>query len=299
MKFRNSMYATIFAASAVFASCFSPVNDSKAVDDGDGLHNLVINVISINQNPFTRAAGTNDITRLDLAVFDVNNKKVVKIDQIRTDEDFLRPSISLPDGNYKLVLIAHSGKGIATITSPTEVSFSNNKEGYKLTDTFLAYKTFSISDDTPMESEMNLDVQRVVAMLRLIMTDTDLPENLSQFEFYYKGGSSTLNPQTGFGSKNSQQREVRSLAEAKTDAAGNRIFEMFTFPHNVDDELLLTITPMDASGNTVGVEHVIEGIPVHPNWITECQGPVFISASGSTLHITINDEWDETIHFDF
>lgn len=138
-------------------------------------------------------------------------------------------------------------------------------------------------------------------MVRVILTDTELPADFAQLQLYYTGGSSTFNPQTGFGAKNSRQTEVGTLAESRTTAEGYHVFEIYTFPHIVEDELKLTLIPQDAQGQAIAPERVIEAIPVKLRCITECRGLLFTSGSttSGSIHITINDQWGETLHHDF
>lgn len=287
MMTRFFSYAILVISSLLLSACFSPA-DEVAVEDG--LHQITINVNSFNKIPFTRAYGAGSVTHLDLAFFDSENKRVVKVNQVNTDADFLHPAITVPKGDLKLVIIAHSGKGVATITSPTEVTFPNNK----VTDTFTYYDTFTISDDTPASIDINLD--RKVAMIRLIVNDTELPANFAQLKFYYTGGSSTFNPLSGLGSVNSRQTEIRLRADAVIDADGNHVFEVYTFPHVFEDEVKLTLTPQDSEGNAIHSDFVIDGIPVSPNYITECQGSIFRS---NAFNITISDAWIDIKHYDF
>lgn len=278
----------------LLTSCFRTADE--VAENQDGKHRLDINVTRISQQPFTRAYGAESVTRLDLAIFDASGSKVVKVNHVKADGDFMHPSVSVPEGDLRLILIAHSGNGVATVSSPTEVTFPNNK----VTDTFAAYTTLTIDEDTPSALSIDIELKRPVSMIRLIMTDTEMPEGFSQLQFYYTGGSSTFNPQTGYGSKNSRQTEIRTLAESTTDAEGNHIFEIFTFPHIAEDELKLTITPQKADGQAIGTPKTIESIPINVNVITELQGQIFAGQSSqSVINITINDDWGGTQHIDF
>lgn len=271
------------SVSVLLTSCFRTADE--AIGDQEGWHRID-----------TRANGVESVTRLDLAIFDASGTKLVKVNQNGVDNDFMHPSVSVPEGELKLVIIAHSGNGAAIISSPTEVSFPNNK----VTDTFAACTTLSITEDMPASSSIDLELNRSVAMIRLIMTDTEMPEGFSQLQFYYTGGSSTFNPQTGYGSKNSRQTELRTLAESTVDADGHHIFEIFTFPHIAEDELKLTITPQKADGQAIGTPKTIESIPINVNVITELQGQIFTGQSSQTvINITINDDWGSIQHIDF
>lgn len=288
--------------SFLLTSCF-PQAAEEGVFGDDHLHELTLHIEGLNQAPytrtignaFTRTSGAGSVTRLDLAVFDEANTRIAKVNQLSSDADFLNPTLRVPEGNLKLVLIAHSGEGVATIISPAEVTFPKNK----VTDTFSVCRTLTVTDG--VTSDLTLSLPRVVSMVRVILTDAELPADFSQLQLYYTGGSSTFNPTTGFGAKNSRQTEVRTLAESTPDASGHHRFEIYTFPHILDDELKLTLTPQDSDGQAIAPERVIEAVPVKLNCITECKGQLFTSGTNTsgTIHITLHDQWGETLHHDF
>lgn len=299
-------------SSFLFGACFPQMADESGVGETDGLRELTLHISSPGQLPFssttdnvttrttveTASRATTEassITRLDLALFDEAGTRIAKINQEQTDADFVQPTLRVPEGNLQLVLIGHNGAGVATLTSPAEVTFPKNK----VTDTFSAYRTLTIAEDTP--SSLDIALTRVVSMVRVILTDAQLPADFSQLQLYYTGGSSTLNPQTAFGAKNSRQTEVRTLVECTTTAEGYHVFEIYTFPHILEDELKLTLTPQDAQGQAIAPERVIEAVPVKLNCITECKGLLFTSGTNTsgTIHITLNDQWGETLHHDF
>lgn len=273
----------LFLICFLLTSCFPQDNNEVAEIEGEGPFKLTLHI-----------TGAECITRLDVALFDESGTRIARVNQTQSDADFLQPTIRVQEGNHHLVLIGHSGVGAATLTSPTEVTFAKNK----VTDTFSSYRTLTISEEGP--SSLDLRISRVVSMVRVILTDTELPADFVQLQLYYTGGSSTLNAETGFGAKNSRQTEVRTLAESSTTPKGYHVFEIYTFPHSSEDELKLTLTPQNAQGQAIAPERVIESVPVKLNSITECQGTLFTSGSTSgSTHIIINDEWGETLHHDF
>lgn len=276
----------VAACCMMMTSCFAPLSEPSELDM-EGCHKITINVSDVGQSQLSRASATGSVTRLDLAVFDEENNSVSKLSQVRSVGDFMHPTISLPEGDFKLVIIAHSGEKASSISKVTEASFDG-----KVTDTFAACASLTIDEDPP--ASVNIELSRVVSMIRFVIPDSYLPEGFDRMKFYYTGGSSTLNPQTGFGSKNSQQTEYRTLADCTTDDQGRHLFEIYTFPHSATDVVKVTMTPQGEDGSTIGAEKEISNIPIKLNSITECQ-----LANQTGVIITINDQWGETIDYWF
>lgn len=221
-------------------------------------------------------------TRINLAVFDTDDTKT-SVNQTSDDSDFGTLSLSLAEGTYEVVVLAHSCTGNATISSCDEIKFPNNK----LTDTFYYYGEITVSG----EGSYDITLARAVAMFRFIVTDST-PEDVTQMQFYYTGGSSTFDATTGFGCVNSRQTEVRDVS---SDAyTGQSQYEVYTLPHATDDTLKMVVTALDASENTI-LERTFTGVPVTVNKITQYTGEFFTSISeavASTIILSISDEWE-------
>ena len=87
-------------------------------------------------------------------------------------------------GTCQLVVIAHCCDGSATITSTEKVTFPSNK----VTDTFYYYGYLVVTD---ARNSYDLTLIRAVAMFRLVLTDEDIPSNVTRMKFYYTCGSSS------------------------------------------------------------------------------------------------------------
>lgn len=243
---------------------------------------VVFRVVSYTQEPFNtshvRQAPVRieeACSRISFAIFE-GSTKVKSINQTKGSTDFGTLSLTLPKGNYRLVAIAHNGTGAATISSPDKISFPNNK----CTDTFYICQDFSVSDN----SEYDITMKRATAMFCFIIEDS-IPKQVDKMKFYYTGGSSTLDATTGFGCVNSKQTEYREI----NDEMGRKgmEFNVFTFPHVIEDTLKMTITALTSSEVTVK-ERTFATIPVKLNYITRYSGIFFD---------TITSEGDLDIHF--
>lgn len=268
--------------------------------------NVTLTFIPYIQTPFyTVSRGTASAqepelpyTRLSVAVFTADGTKLRTINQKNTDSSFGTVALSLSSGTYKVVAIAHSStEGNATITSPEKVTFANNK----VTDTFSFCGNLTVEDE-PVSRTIQL--QRVVAMFRLNLTDETIPSAVSRLKFYYTGGSSTLDPSASYGCVNSKQTEYRPCFA--DDGSAIVTYDLYTIPHEQSDIIKLTITALTADNTPVG-EWTMEEIPVTQNKITTWTGPLFSTitvpddgtgtSTTSTLSVSIDPTWSGTIPY--
>ena len=231
------------------------------------LHLDMYDQLSFDDAYSTRAITTMDkvCTRINMAVFQ-EDTKVKTINQTIDNDNFGKLSFVLPQGEYEVVIIAHSGNSAATITSE-KVTFPNNK----VTDTFYTYLKLSVEES----AEYTIQLKRAVAMFRLNVEDV-IPDQVKQMKFYYTGGSSTFNAKTGYGCVNSKQTELRDVNEV-VRSADPACFEVYTFPHAESGELKMTVSALNAS-NEIIVEKVFEKVPVTINQITQYAGHFFSSS---------------------
>lgn len=282
---------TVLLVAVCLTACEKPIIDDIVTPPDSGEFEVSFNITHFEQVPFssttdTRAATTagDACTRINLAIFS-NGEKVKSINQTHTDSNFGTISTSLAEGTYTVVILAHSCQGNATISSPEEIKFPNNK----VTDTFFSCQTISIDAQTSLD----VVLRRAVAMFQLNTTD-NVPDNVKTMTFYYTGGSSTFNALTGFGCVNSRQTETR---EVTAEMLGKpAVFDVYTFPHAQEGKLKMTITASDASDATV-VERTFEEVPVAVNLITRYTGAFFgdntLSETG-TFRLSMDTEWQQS-----
>jgi hypothetical protein len=283
-------------AAVMMAACEKPVIDEQADKKGqEQSANVTLRLTTYSQESFTRSteALTDQCSRLSVAIFRQDGTKVKSVNQTSSDGGFGTVAVSLTEGTYKVVAVAHnSTEGNATISSTEKVTFANNK----MTDTFACCETFSVLEGSPVEKEVLL--QRVVAMVRLTVTGV-IPDEVARLKFYYTGGSSTLNPSTGYGCVQSKQTEYRP---AVLNGSAVKVFDLYTAPHELNDVLKLVITAQDSNNQTLN-EWTMEDIPVTRNKITTWSGVLFgdDDTGGGTgsggIGITLDTEWDGTINY--
>ena len=276
----------------MLAACEKPLLGEDAVGDSPTDANVILRFTQFEQEAFTRAA--TDITslcsRLNIAIFNSEGTKVKTVAQKEGDSDYGTVALSLAEGTYQLVVIAHNCEGSATITSTEKVTFPNNK----VTDTFYYYGDLVVTSET---QNYDLTLTRAVAMFRLVLTDEDIPSAVAKFKFYYTGGSSTFSPKDGYGCVNSKQTEIRTVAS-------DGVYEIYTLPHTEEDVLTkLTVTALDANDNTIK-ERIFENVPVVRNQVTRYTGSFFGSGGGGqtgsgSFRMTADPDWDSVNGYTF
>ena len=223
-------------------------------------------------------------SRLTLAIFD-GEEKLETVNQLSTDNGFGTAYVSLDEGEYRLVVIAHNGKGNCSVSAPEKVKFASNK----LTDTFYYYKVIDVEED----SNFDMTMKRVVAKFRLVVKDPT-PEDVKTMKFYYTGGSSTFNALTGYGCVNSKQTELRSVKEsAYTEES---YYDIYTFPHDPEEskKLKVDISALSsASSSSALFSKTISNVAISTNKFI-CYKGYFFSADPDNSHeftLSTTDEW--------
>ena len=292
-KKRIMKYLKCIVLALLLAACEKPfVYDESSGQMIPANANVILHFTQYEQEAFTRSATdiTNLCSRLNIAIFDAEGTKVKTVAQKEGDASYGTVALSLAAGTYRLVVIAHSCDGSATITSTEKVTFPNNK----VTDTFYYYGDLVV---TAEKQSYDLTLTRAVAMFRLVLTDESIPSNVAKLKFYYLGGSSTFSPKDGYGCVNSKQTEIRSVAD-------DGVYEIYTLPHTEEDVLTkLTVTALDANDNIIK-ERVFENVPIIRNQVTRYTGSFFGSGGGNstndgTFRLTADPDWDAVNGYTF
>ena len=201
-------------------------------------------------------------TKLSIALFDAKTGKKVKlINQDKDDCTLGQASFEIDKGCYDFVIIAHNGNGHATISSPSKITFKDNK----LTETFSNYYQIDVTKDTKFKVRLN----RSVAKLRLTIVEPT-PQNVHNLKFYYTGGSSTLSAVTGSGCVKSRQTEMREVPEDAYTSASS--YEIYTFPRVGNNKLTVTVSALELATSTNSIkESTIKDIRISENNISNLE----------------------------
>lgn len=261
-------------------------------DDNGSKANVVLRIGSVEQVPFemakTRGRDVNGVcSRLNFLVYQ-DGERIRQISQTSDEEGFGEARIQLAEGQYFLVVLAHSSNGNPTSTNANKIGFTNTT-GF--TDTFFYAADLIVEDE---DVTRTLELKRITAMVRFIPYD-DIPANAGRIRFYYTGGSGTLDAGSdGWGVVNSKQSQWYDLTHNEEK------FEIYTIPHGADDELTVTASTYKGQTDNIETERKIEGIPVLRNHITICRGYLFAPVYQMDYEITIDDRWStDSLYFDF
>ena len=268
----------------LFTACEKGDADSDSAAPVEGSGHLVALQFKLPANPlYPEEYGEVDppasmgayLGHLSIAVFQ-DGKRLYIQHQHWSNAYFGTYQVRLPEGEYQLVAVLYDSTGNATISSPEEIKFPDNK----VSDTFYHYSTLHIGG--PVSQSVTL--QRATAKV-LFRCGDPIPEGVSQMKFYYTGGSSTFNAVTGLGSVNSRQTEYRQVPE---EAIGQYMqFSLYTFPHEQDDVLKLTVTALGKNEEELQ-KAVYEGVVVSQRALTY-EDHYFFS----------NDQYGETSEIEF
>ena len=228
-------------------------------------------------------------SRINVAIFDSGDATKVKtINQEKSDASFGKITTNLAKGSYTIVIIAHNGSGNATVSTPEKVTFKDNK----VSDTFYYYGDIDVDDNETYD----ITLKRAVAMVRLVVKD-NTPKNIHSMKFYYTGGSSTLNPQTGYGCVNSKQTEIRTVPESAY--TGESAYDIYTFPHESQKKLNIEISALEsATATNATYARTISDVSVKRNCITRYTGYFYGEdpSTGRGIELTTTDEWQYEDH---
>ena len=292
-----ALFATVAAIALVSCEKAAITEDSDISGDKNG--NLRVRVFEIEKTPFeslikkggtTRAsqAVSEVCPKLNFAIYDEGGSRLKQINQTSDKADFGSTAFQLEEGTYQLVVVGHNANANPTMTNLAKIQFTN-ATGY--TDTFLYYGEVTIDED-PVDLDVSLN--RIVALCRFVITD-DIPAEVKKLQFYYTGGSGAFNAVTGLGSVASKQ-----MVTFDVTPTSSKQFDLYTFLHDLEDDISLTVTALDASGNTL-YERKFD-VPMEQNHITWLTGEFFTGSGSSSINITeitVNTDWAGETHLTF
>lgn len=273
-------------------SCEKPVVPDAYQGDANG--NLVVSVFQVEQQSFagalTRAALADYCSTLNFAVYDADGNRIKQVNQKVADAGFGAVAFAVEPGTYLVVVVGHSSSGNPTMTDPKKIRF-DNKDGYS--DTFLYSTKVTVAEDD-QEVEVDANLHRITSLCRVVFTDA-IPDQVSQMQFEYTGGSGAFDAATGLGSVKSTQKMTFSVEPGQEACS----FDLYTILRDTEGTLHLKAMAQDANQNIIR-ERAFE-VPMKQRVITKLSGPYFSGSDGSTVSIVIgiNTDWEgeQTIEF--
>ena len=289
----KSFLTVCSAVLVLFSACLLTACEKTLIEEdneqGEATGNLKVSVFQIGKTPFedlargehgamTRSTLNEVVTRLNFAVYAMDGTRLKQVNQTSDKEGFGTCSFQLEEGTYQVVVVGHSSHGNPTMTDASCIKFTN-AQGFS--DTFVYCGEVTIEKE---KVDLMVALNRVVAMCRFVVTD-DFPKNVQKMRFYYTGGSGAFDAHTGLGCVNSKQ-------DVKFDVTGGqKQFDLYTFLHDTEGTIHLTVTALDASGSELTKREF--DVPMEQDYITWVSGSMFTGAgsSSATIGVTINSDW--------
>ena len=253
----------------------------------------------LSSGGFTKAdaADAPAASRISFAVFDANGGKVGETicqSYVLPSEEVPEPdnsgfgkiALELMPGTYKFVAVGHSCSGDAAVNSLEEVVFP----GTRPSDTFSVVKDVVVEPAKAFSTALTL--ARVSSAFVLKINDA-IPENVASVAVYLNTsgtapaeGGLKFNPSTGLATGNWQI--VRNFGVASIPASQE--VTVFTIPQAQSQEVSVKAKAL-AAGNTLIVEHTINGVVLTSNKRITASGNFFAAPGSGSL--IFNTTWDD------
>lgn len=287
----KQLYLLLSGILILLSSCEKPViiDDEGSDEPAANTGNLALQIEQIEQVPFEEISHSDlsvNCTRLNFVVYNMAGTRLKQVNQLKSDAAFGAASFQLDEGNYQLLVVAHSSNGNPALTSPAKVQFTN-ANGF--TDTFIHYQTLTIAGEP---QSLSLSLHRIVALCRVVVTG-NYPKDVVRLQFVYKGGSGAFNAMTGFGCVNSTQKVTFDVT------TGQKVFDLYTFLHATKGTIHLTMTALGAADNVIDEQFF--DVPLEQKKITQLSGSFFgeDNPDNTSVRIEINTDWDDEVLIPF
>ncbi len=222
----------------------------------------------------TRAAVKSYAKFLTLALFDEGGTKKYEVQQKSSDTGFGTVNKQIDFGTYTVVVVANNGDDFYVVNSPSSVTLPTGTA--KVLDTFCYAGKIEISATS--SADISIELKRAVSAIGVQLTDTSVPDNFDHFRFELTGGSTVLNPTTGYGEgEESQAADVNYNSTAKQHG-------IFTFPIKGNDEgVTFKASAIGKDGSTI-VSYSFDHLTAAPKKMIVFKGE-FFAKSGFAVSI--------------
>lgn len=224
-------------------------------------------------------------TRMTMVLYQ-DDVRVDYVNQENSDPGFGTMSVDLDPGTYQLVVLAHSGQRSPTTTNCHKISFSA-----PLTDVFSYYGDVVIGKEA---NKITVQLTRAVAKIQLNITD-DIPDNVSFFNYIYKGASVSFDPANQIGVASSTRRNVEI-----EKAEGVKTFELYTFVSSDNQTVDWDFAGYSESNEVIGSKKFSD-IPVSLRKVTKIDSRVFdgVIEGPTDITFTFDDTWEGVVDYTF
>ena len=281
----------------IFAAFLCAACEKYVAEEGTQSESKVIdgNLVVKAECVVTRAGETEEnqeslplkdrFTRMTMVLYQ-DDVRVDYVNQENSDPGFGTMSVDLDPGTYQLVVLAHSGQRSPTTTNCHKISFSA-----PLTDVFSYYGDVVIGKEA---SKITVQLTRAVAKIQLNITD-DIPDNVSFFNYIYKGASVSFDPANQIGVASSTRRNVEI-----EKAEGVKTFELYTFVSSDNQTVDWDFAGYSESNEVIGSKKFSD-IPVSLRKVTKIDSRVFdgVIEGPTDITFTFDDTWEGVVDYTF
>ncbi len=216
----------------------------------------------------TRAAVKNYAKFLTLALFDEDGAKKYEVQQKTSDSGFGTVKELIDFGTYTVVVVANNGDDFYVVNSPSSVTLPTTAA--KVLDTFCYAGKIEISGTS--SSAIPIELKRAVSAIGVQLTDTSVPDNFDHFRFELTGGSTVLNPTTGYGAS-----AVPQVADVSYNSTASQ-HGLFTFPvKDNDGGVTFKASAIGKDGSTI-VSYSFDHLTAAPKTMIVFKGEFFVKS---------------------
>lgn len=191
-------------------------------------------------------------------------EEVQRIDQSSTDENFGSVSMSLAEGSYKIIVVAHSSSADPTISSTT-ATFAKNT----ITDTFFYTNSVTIEGE---EQNIDLELERATAMFRFVTRD-NVPANCGCIEILTTKTSIIFDFATGLGYSVEDNNVSHDIIEAEVGKPF--LMEVFYLLNSASKTISIDVTARQLDKTSILKTKTFSSVPMEKNKITQFSGYFF------------------------
>lgn len=205
-----------------------------------------------------------------------------------TYDTFGQFSLSLPVGNYKMIVLGYGSERPVVFNSMTEVVFDEEK----------ARETFAYTQDVVVTNSAAVDLSatlsRIMSRLCVYSSDERMAEAATLRISVAKGGQG-FNPLTGFATSDTGF----SVLIEPNSAAGEVSKSMMHLFLIADEEAMdVTIETLDASDHVL-FSQVVNNVPFKRNRVTILTGKMYSIEGTANEGFQLETDWIDNYYMDF
>ncbi len=296
---KNSSWVSAISIAFLAVSCSSTVTEEfDSIEVETQKKDLTFSVqgddFQIDQSSLTRAAASDVLKTLDLALYTINSdgtySKYAEVQSSSSDDNF--GVISVPDvayGTYKVVAMGNATSsygGHATLSDPLSITY----EEEKVPMAYYAFQEVTVSSAT---GTVALELKPAVASFKMYMQGT-IPENVSKLRFDVTQCSNSFDATTGLASAGKIKDYALSLDFTSSMVGKKNMNARLNVFLPVEDyttnsPVTIKATAFDSNGEEV-VSYDFASVPLRIGYVTTYTGN-FFQNDEQDYSITVDNNW--------